>query len=57
MIIDQLNKFIFVHIPKSGGTSIHKLLENNNEFTISLWGKMAIKIMHVYQYLMFILCT
>lgn len=39
MIIDQLNKFIFVHIPKSGGTSIHKLLENNNEFTISLWGK------------------
>lgn len=38
MIIDQKNKFIFIHIPKSGGTSIHKLLENNNESTISLWG-------------------
>lgn len=39
MIIDQSKKIIFVHIPKSGGTSIHKLLENNNEFTVSLWGK------------------
>ena len=38
MIIDKKNNLVFIHIPKTGGTSIHQWLSLQNNQTVSLWG-------------------
>jgi hypothetical protein len=39
MIIDQQSGLVFIHIPKTGGTSLHNWLRSQNSLVIAFWGQ------------------
>ena len=52
MIIDDINKFIFIHIPKNSGTKMSEILQNlykNSKILMWVDKKTGIDRMHIHQ--------